>query len=89
MCKPTFISRLLSGVACTLLLSAVGSISYGADPYGVSPPSGKQWTMTFDDEFTQDAFDQYEQVERWRWRHRLVQPGLSWKVGRRLHVRRN
>ena len=23
------------------------------DPYGVSPPSGKQWTMTFDDEFTQ------------------------------------
>ena len=26
----------------------------GPDPYGVSPPSGKQWTMTFDDEFTQD-----------------------------------
>jgi hypothetical protein len=55
MCKPTFISRLLSGVAWTLLLSAAGSISYGADPYGVSPPSGKQWTITFNDEFTQDS----------------------------------
>jgi hypothetical protein len=55
MCKPTFISILLSGVACTFLLSAGGSKSYGADPYGVSPPSGKQWTMTFDDEFTQDG----------------------------------
>lgn len=44
----------------------MGSISYGTDPYGVSetsgkhepyrvsPPSGKKWTMTFDDEFTQD-----------------------------------
>ena len=39
----------------TLLLSAMSSISFGADPYGVTPPSGKQWTMTFDDEFTQDA----------------------------------
>jgi hypothetical protein len=41
-------SGLLSGVACTLLLSVVGSVSHGADPYGVSPPSGKQWTMTFE-----------------------------------------
>ncbi len=55
MCKPTFISRLLSGAAFTLLLSAAGTISHGADPYGVSPPTGKQWTMTFDDEFTQDT----------------------------------
>ena len=30
-----------------------------------------------------------EQVERWRWRHRLVQPELPWKDGRQLHVRRN
>ena len=37
-----------------MLLSAVGSVSYGADPYGVSPPGGKQWTLTFHDEFTQD-----------------------------------
>ena len=43
------------GVVCALLLSAVGSNSYGADPYGVSPPGDRQWTMTFDDEFTQDA----------------------------------
>lgn len=55
MCKPTFISILLSGVACTLLLSAAGSISHGPDPYGVSSPSGEHWTMTFDDEFTQDS----------------------------------
>jgi Glycosyl hydrolases family 16 len=55
MGKPTFISILLSGVACTLLLSAVGSISYGPGPYGVSPPSGEHWTMTFDDEFTHDS----------------------------------
>jgi hypothetical protein len=41
-------------VAFALLLVAVGSISCGADPYGVSPPSGRQWTTTFDDEFTQD-----------------------------------
>jgi hypothetical protein len=27
---------------------------HGAKPYGVSPPSGKQWTMTFEDDFTQD-----------------------------------
>ncbi len=54
MCRPTFISILFSGVACTLLLSAMGSICYGADPKGVPPPSGKQWTMTFDDEFTED-----------------------------------
>lgn len=47
--------RLLSRVTRTLLLSAVGSISYGADPFGVSPPSGKQWTITFEDEFTQDS----------------------------------
>jgi hypothetical protein len=26
----------------------------GAKPYGVSPPSGQQWTMTFEDDFTQD-----------------------------------
>jgi beta-glucanase (GH16 family) len=31
-----------------------GLHSHGAVPYGVSPPSGKKWTMTFDDEFTQD-----------------------------------
>ena len=55
MFKPTFISGILSGVACNLLLSAVSSISYGANPYDVSPPSGKHWTITFDDEFTQDA----------------------------------
>ncbi len=55
MCKPNFTSKLLSGVARTLLLSAVGFTSYGADPDGVSPPSGRQWTMTFDDEFTQDV----------------------------------
>src|ERR1700757_2687683 len=53
MCKP--ISRAAgSGLACTLLLSAGISINHGADPYGVSPPSGKHWTLTFDDEFTQD-----------------------------------
>jgi hypothetical protein len=55
MCKPALISRLLSGFACALLFSGVGAISYGADPYGVAPPSGKQWAITFDDEFTQDA----------------------------------
>jgi hypothetical protein len=54
MCKPTFISRLLSGLACTLLLCAADSKSNGPNPYGVSAPSGKQWKMTFDDEFTQD-----------------------------------
>ena len=54
MCTSTFVSRLLSGVACALLLAAIGSKSYGADPYGVSPPSGKQWAMTFEDDFTQD-----------------------------------
>jgi len=48
-------SILLSGIACTSTLSAVGAKSYGPDPFGVSSPSGKQWTMTFDDEFTQDA----------------------------------
>jgi len=41
-------------VAWALLLCAAGSRSHGAEPYGVSPPSGQQWTMTFDDEFTQD-----------------------------------
>ena len=50
----TFLPGLLSVVACTVFLSATGPVSYGADPYGVSPPSGKQWTITFDDEFTQD-----------------------------------
>lgn len=54
MCKPAFISKLLSGVAYILLLSTVGSISDAADPHGVSPPTGKRWTMTFDDEFTKD-----------------------------------
>ncbi len=54
MRKSTFVSRLLSGVACALLLFAVGPMSYGAAPYRVSPPSGKQWTMTFEDDFTKD-----------------------------------
>lgn len=54
MCNATFIRRLLPNAVCALLLSVVGSIGHGADPHGVSPPSGKQWTMTFDDEFTQD-----------------------------------
>jgi hypothetical protein len=53
MSKPTFIKRVPS-IAWCLILSVAGSISYGADPYGVSPPSGKQWTVTFDDEFTKD-----------------------------------
>jgi hypothetical protein len=48
-------SGLTPRVACTLLLHAVNSTSYGADPYGVPPPAGKQWTLTFDDEFTQDS----------------------------------
>jgi Glycosyl hydrolases family 16 len=54
MCKPTFLSGVLAGVAYALLILAASSLSYAADPYGVSPPSGKKWTMTFDDEFTQD-----------------------------------
>lgn len=54
MYKLPVIGRALSSVAYTLLLSAVGSVSYGADPYRVPPPSGKKWTVTFDDEFTQD-----------------------------------
>ncbi len=54
MRKRTFLSRLLPGVAYMLLLSTLGCISYGADPYGVAPPRGKQWTITFDDDFTQD-----------------------------------
>jgi len=52
-------SRPLSGIACTLLLSALlcaaGSIINSTDPHGVSPPTGRQWTTTFDDEFTQDG----------------------------------
>jgi Glycosyl hydrolases family 16 len=61
MCRSTFVSRLLSGVAYTSLLCAVGLLyaarpkSNGPAPYGVSPPGGQQWTMTFDDEFTQDS----------------------------------
>jgi hypothetical protein len=57
MSKRTFISVLLSGIVCSLLLSAVGSISrgHGPKPYGVSPPTGRHWTITFDDEFTRDS----------------------------------
>ncbi len=36
------------------LLSTVGSDSYGADPTGVSPPSGKHWVVTFEDDFMKD-----------------------------------
>jgi hypothetical protein len=52
MRKPTLITRLVSGVAFSLLLLAVGTAIYGGDPYGVSPSGGRQWTLTFDDEFT-------------------------------------
>ena len=55
MCNPAFIRGLFPGAACALFLSVLGAIGNSADPYGVSPPSGKQWTMTFDDEFTQDV----------------------------------
>jgi Glycosyl hydrolases family 16 len=54
MHKPTFISTLLSGLAYASVLLTASSLSYGAGPYRLSPPSGKHWTITFDDEFTQD-----------------------------------
>ena len=54
MCHQTLLRRLLSGIACVVFLSTTGFKIYGADPYGVPPPGGKQWTITFDDEFTQD-----------------------------------
>jgi hypothetical protein len=54
MNQSIFRRSFLLAVAGILLLSVVSSISLGADPLGVSPPSGKHWTMTFDDEFTQD-----------------------------------
>lgn len=41
-------------ILVTSLLSTVGSTSYGADPYGVPPPGGKHWTVTFEDDFTKD-----------------------------------
>lgn len=50
--KPIDLNTFLSW---TLILSGAASLGYGADPYGVPAPSGKLWTMTFDDEFTQDA----------------------------------
>ena len=41
-------------VLVTSLPSSVGSKSYGADPYGVSAPSGKHWVVTFEHDFSKD-----------------------------------
>ena len=49
-------------ILVTSLLSAVGTKSYGAEPYGISPPSGKQWTVTFEDDFTKDR-----QIDKNKW----------------------
>lgn len=54
MCKRIFINKLFLSLGCALLMLAANSSSYGSDPYGVRSPTGKKWTMTFDDEFTQD-----------------------------------
>ena len=41
-------------ILLTVVLSILGSKSYAADPYGVSPPSGKRWVVTFEDDFMKD-----------------------------------
>ena len=41
-------------ILITSLLFIFGSKSYAADPYGVSPPSGRRWVVTFEDDFTKD-----------------------------------
>lgn len=77
MSTPTLRSEFLASVACILVLSAVGSVSYGAEPHGVSPPGGKQWTMTFETggSFANPFLIQY--VRAWRLDPRGISSGSA------------
>ena len=59
MCRPALKYRFISIFACTLLLLVIDSARPSSrhnhtDPFGIAPPSGERWIMTFDDEFTKD-----------------------------------
>ena len=48
-------SRGVAAMMSGMLLWVGNALGESAEPYGVAPPSGKRWVMTFDDEFTRDT----------------------------------